>query len=131
MLTSAVPDLPVRGAADAGDGRDRRRGDRGGRRPGGRGRAADDALLAALPARLLRPAVQREVDLCPGRRGRLSALVFLSCFLCKSVLYGVFVWARRALNSQKRRFPARAGRQEHAVLRAGPEMHRVDPLFSS
>jgi hypothetical protein len=24
-------------------------------------------------------------------------------------LYGVFVWARRALNSQKRRFPARAG----------------------
>jgi myosin heavy subunit len=23
-------------------------------------------------------------------------------------LYGVFVWARRALNSQKRRFPARA-----------------------
>jgi hypothetical protein len=24
-------------------------------------------------------------------------------------LYGAFVWARRALNSQKRRFPARAG----------------------
>ena len=43
--------------------------------------------------------------ICPGRRGRLSAI---SVFLCKSVLYGAFVWARRALNSQKRRFPARA-----------------------
>jgi hypothetical protein len=42
---------------------------------------------------------------CPGPPGRLSAP---SVFLCKSVLYGVFVWARRALNSQKRRFPARA-----------------------
>ena len=37
--------------------------------------------------------------------GRLSAL---SVFLLKSVLYGAFVWARRALNSRKRRFPARA-----------------------
>jgi ankyrin repeat protein len=49
----------------------------------------------------------------PGRRsaraarGRLSAL---GVFLCKSVFYGAFVWARRALNSQERRFPARAGR---------------------
>jgi hypothetical protein len=42
---------------------------------------------------------------CPGRPGRLSAL---SVFLCKSVFYGVFVWARRALNIQKLRFPARA-----------------------
>jgi hypothetical protein len=42
---------------------------------------------------------------CPGRRGRLSAI---SVFLFKSVLYGAFVWARRALNRQKRRFPARA-----------------------
>ena len=42
---------------------------------------------------------------CPGPPGRLSAL---SVFLCKSVSYGVFVWARRALNSQKRRSPARA-----------------------
>ena len=32
----------------------------------------------------------------PGRPGRLSAL---SVFQCKSVLYGVFVWARRALKS--------------------------------
>jgi acetolactate synthase-1/2/3 large subunit len=43
---------------------------------------------------------------CPGHRGRLSAL---SVFLCKSVLSGAFVWARRALKHQKRRFPARAG----------------------
>jgi hypothetical protein len=42
---------------------------------------------------------------CPGRRGRLSAR---SVFLCKSILYGAFVWARRALKHQKRRFPARA-----------------------
>jgi hypothetical protein len=42
---------------------------------------------------------------CPGRRGRLSAI---RVFVCKSVLYGAFVWARRALAHQKRRFPARA-----------------------
>ena len=42
---------------------------------------------------------------CPGHPGRLSAL---SVFHIKSVLYGVFVWAREVLNSQKRRFPARA-----------------------
>jgi hypothetical protein len=42
---------------------------------------------------------------CPDRRGQSSAL---SVFLCKSVLYGGFVWACRALKHQKRRFPARA-----------------------
>jgi hypothetical protein len=43
---------------------------------------------------------------CPGRpRGRLSGL---SVFCSKSALCGGSVWARRALNSQKRRFPARA-----------------------
>ena len=41
----------------------------------------------------------------PGPPGRLSAL---SVSLCKSVFYGAFVWARRALNNQKRRFLARA-----------------------
>ena len=46
-----------------------------------------------------------------ARPGRLSAL---SVFLCKSVLYGVFVWARRALNSRKWHFPARAG-QPHGL----------------
>jgi hypothetical protein len=45
-------------------------------------------------------------DDCSGPPGRLSAL---SVFLCKSVFYGAFVWACRALNSRKRRFPARAG----------------------
>ena len=38
--------------------------------------------------------------------GRLSAL---SVFHRKSFLYGAFVWAHRALNRPKRRFPARAG----------------------
>ena len=38
--------------------------------------------------------------------GRLSAL---SVFHSKSVLYGAFVWACRALNRKKWRFPARAG----------------------
>jgi hypothetical protein len=49
----------------------------------------------------------RRLAVCPGRPGRLSTL---SVFLCKSVLYGAFVWTHRALNSQKRRFPARAVR---------------------
>jgi hypothetical protein len=43
--------------------------------------------------------------ICPGPPGRLSPL---SVFLCKSVLYGAFVWARRALKHQKRWVPARA-----------------------
>ena len=46
-----------------------------------------------------------DINNCPGRRGRLIAL---SVFLCKSVLYGAFVWVRRALEHQKLRFPARA-----------------------
>jgi hypothetical protein len=41
-------------------------------------------------------------------RAALERLSALSVFLCRSVFYGAFVWARRALNSQKRRFPARA-----------------------
>jgi hypothetical protein len=42
---------------------------------------------------------------CPGPPGRIR---HLSVFLCKSVFYGAFVWARRPLNSPKRWFPARA-----------------------
>ena len=42
-----------------------------------------------------------------ARPGRLSAL---SVSHSKSILYGAFVWACRALNSSKRRFPARAVR---------------------
>jgi hypothetical protein len=51
----------------------------------------------------------RTFQTCPdyatvrATRGRLSVL---SVFLCKSVLYGAFVWARRALNRRKRRFSA-------------------------
>ena len=45
------------------------------------------------------------VHYCPGPPGRLSAI---SVFRCKPVFYGAFVWARRALDSQKRRFPAGA-----------------------
>ena len=56
----------------------------------------------SLPPKAL---VKVEANNCPGRRGRLSAL---SVLLCKSVFYDVFVWARGALNRQKRRFPARA-----------------------
>ena len=41
-------------------------------------------------------------------RAASGSLRTISVFLCKSVFYGVFVWARRALNSQKWRFPARA-----------------------
>ena len=45
-----------------------------------------------------------------ARPGRLSAL---SVFHSKSILYGACVWERRALNSPKRRFPARAGGLRH------------------
>jgi hypothetical protein len=55
---------------------------------------------------------QRVGNKVRARPGRLSALAFLSVFRYKSILYGVFVWARRALKSKKRRFSARAdGRQ--------------------
>ena len=63
-------------------------------------RAKDPVDYDAI--RLVRESVSRAG---PGPPGWLSALIV---FLCKSVFYGAFVWARRALNSQKRRFPARA-----------------------
>jgi hypothetical protein len=47
-----------------------------------------------------------EGSICPRRSGGGQAP--LAFFLCKSVLYGAFVWARRAPNSQNRRSPARA-----------------------
>jgi hypothetical protein len=47
---------------------------------------------------------------------RLSSI---SIFLRKSVLYGAFVWEHRALNSRKRRFPARAGGNTRAAPRRG------------
>ena len=45
-----------------------------------------------------------------SRRARLGRLSALRVFHSKSVLYGAFVWARRALNIQKRLFPIRAVR---------------------
>jgi hypothetical protein len=55
----------------------------------------------------------------PGLPGAISAL---SVFLCESVLHGAFVWARRALSSRKRRFPARAeaNRVVGGLLAAAP-----------
>jgi hypothetical protein len=44
------------------------------------------------------------------RPGPPGALKHLSVHHSKSVLYGAFVWARRALNRPNRRFPARAVR---------------------
>ena len=61
--------------------------------------------------------------------GRLSAL---SVFLWRSILYGAFVWARRALNRRKRRFPSRAvhcnapGAPGHGA--AEPELQRAAAL---
>jgi hypothetical protein len=63
-----------------------------------------------------------------ARPGRLSAL---SVFLLKSILYGAFVWARRVLNRQKRRFPARAdlGRQPRLAPREGPRHQPQDVVL--
>jgi hypothetical protein len=72
---------------------------------GPQGTALIDQALAA-EAHMVRPIlVSSATKICPGRPGRLSAI---RVFLCRSVLYGTFVWARRVLNRQKRRFPARA-----------------------
>jgi hypothetical protein len=57
------------------------------------------------------------------RPGPVRAFKHLSVFLCKFVFYGVFVWARRALNRQKRRFLARSGRGVLAIP--------TDPLSSA
>jgi hypothetical protein len=54
-----------------------------------------------------------------------------SIFHSKSVLYGAFVWARRALNIQKQRFPARAvswchpGRNEFGATRSAPSRSAI------
>ena len=67
-------------------------------------------------------------DTVRAAQGLLSAL---GVFLCKLVLYGVFVWARRALNSQKRWFPARAvpgpERKQLLGLRLYPQIERDQP----
>jgi hypothetical protein len=65
---------------------------------------AESRALTALPSSI-RYSPLGLVDICPGPPGRLSAL---SVSHSKSVLCGPFVWARRALNGQKRWFSARA-----------------------
>jgi hypothetical protein len=66
--------------------------------------------------------------------GRLSAI---GVFLCKSVLYGGFVWARRALNRPKPRFPARAAtkvfvwRKTEVVMPDGSSMRVALHSFST
>jgi hypothetical protein len=66
---------------------------------------AESKALDGVPPLVEQLFAQLPKSYGPGRPGRLSAL---SVSLCKSVFYGAFVWARRALKSQKRRFPARA-----------------------
>ena len=46
---------------------------------------------------------------------------------CRESLYGAFVWARRALNSRKWRFPARAVGVLRLLLARGVELDAVDP----
>jgi hypothetical protein len=79
-----------------------------------------------LVARLLIEKRNRERDKhCPGPPGRLSAL---SVFLCKSVFYGAFVWAGRALTRPKRRLLARADSRMLANPRDFPQV-RTTPSW--
>ena len=71
---------------------------------GGRADKRCHETFCGLPDITLRIGYDHVIN-CPGPPGRLSAL---SVFYSKSVLCGAFVWARRALNSQKRGFSARA-----------------------
>ena len=57
----------------------------------------------------------------PGRPGAVKRLSALSVFHSKSVLYGGFVWAHRALKHLKRRFPARAVEVARLLLEAGAD----------
>ena len=68
------------------------------------------AGAAKPPLRTLEPGGRSEIfawefQTVRARPGRLSAL---SVSRSKSILHGFFVWAHRALNRPKRRFPARA-----------------------
>jgi hypothetical protein len=60
-------------------------------------------------------------EILPGflyRPGPLGAFNLPYRFHSKSIFYGAFVWARGAINRQKRRFPARAvGSERHARCR--------------
>jgi hypothetical protein len=58
----------------------------------------------------------RDVCLCLHGLGPPGAVKRPSRLHGKSVLYGAFVWARMALNSPLRRFPAREGGRSVFVL---------------
>jgi hypothetical protein len=73
----------------------------------------NNASLAELAAAIGEQSIAASVFLATVRAGP-GRLSFLSISLCASVFYGAFVWARRALNCQKRRFPAR---QENGHIR--------------
>ena len=75
----------------------------------GRGDAAAGNL-----SKMVDPIVGTTVRARPGRSSGLLV------FLCKSVFYGAFAWARRALNGQNRRFPARADPER--LLRRGCDL---------
>ena len=64
-------------------------------------------------------------DTVRAAQGRLSGI---GVFHRKSILYGAFVWVRRALNCPKRRFPVRAVHLAHrAAQRArGPRGLHAD-----
>jgi hypothetical protein len=75
-------------------------------------------------AERLRGVCQPQLDhaICPGPSGPLSAL---GIFHSKSVLCGAFVWARRVLNSQKRRFLARAVPRGRCPAQGGQARHHA------
>jgi hypothetical protein len=58
-------------------------------------------------------------------QGRLSAL---RVFRRKSILYGAFVWERKALNGPFRCFPARAGRRRRRADPGGANVPAPPPL---
>ena len=92
--------------------------------PGPLARLCDLRLLTALPPQvllhILAPRDKKYFDPFTVR-ARPALLSALRVFHSKSLLYGGFVWARRArraLNRPKRRLPARAGGADAA--HAGP-----------
>ena len=72
------------------------------------------------------------IDAVRARAGRLSGL---SISLYKSVFYGPFVWVRMALNSQKRRFSARAEssrwRQRQMTRREAGALRQCCGMFAA
>jgi hypothetical protein len=83
----------------------------------------DDAARAVcLDGWLLRSAAGKQEFSVRARPGWLSAL---SVFHSRSVLYGAFVWAPRALNIQTRWFPARVVPRRLRTRRGGDRDHLV------